>query len=66
MFNRTLDVLQEEQNEDEQLREYVRKNERSEQRTKFLIALLFVLAVFLGIGAAIFKIAAKAGQDTRI
>lgn len=65
-ISRLVEELEEEQEEDEQLREYVREQERSDQRTNLFIALLFLLAGFIGAGVGVFKIAVKASNDTRI
>lgn len=66
MFNRTLDILEEEQREYEQLREYIREQQRQEQQANFLRNLLiFVVLIVAGLLAFVKK-ALDWSQDTRI
>lgn len=65
-----VEVLDEEQSEDQQIREYIREQEReqerSDQRTTLFLALFFLSILIGGAVVGVFKIASKAGNDTRI
>ena len=65
-LNRLIEMYEEEQAEDEQLREYVREQQRQAAWANLLRNLFLVFVVFLLIAVAAFKIWSKQSDDTRM
>jgi type VI protein secretion system component VasF len=65
-LNRTIDILEEEQSEDEQLREYVEEQER---QSTWMIWLLVIILFLAGFGVLLYfgvKTAIESQSDTRM
>lgn len=65
-LNRTIDILEEEQAEDEQLRQYVREQERQEQRSSLLWKIFLVIVAIVAVSLYVVKIIIEKSDDTRM